>query len=213
MTKDYRYRTVTFAIPGMLVCILYALFNGIIGMVSLSPWFGTLAAYYLLLSVMRIAAFQQNKKVQDQNGNKKRLLEEIALYKSCGILFLFMTIVLMGAVVLLLTSENGKSYPGFTIYAVAAYAFYKIIMSVINVIKTRKMKSPLLMTIRDIGFIDACVSILSLQTAMFAAFGAEDVFFTKMMNGITGSAVCTVVFATGIYEIIAARKMKSKIVE
>jgi len=32
-------------------------------------------------------------------------------------------------------------------------------------------KSKLIMTIREIGYIDACVLILKLQTAMFASFG------------------------------------------
>lgn len=171
--KDYRYKTVIFAVPGLAFNIAFAIFNGVIGILSSSPWFGTLAAYYILLVIM--------------------------------------TIILGGAVVLLVSLGGGKSYPGFTIYAVAAYAFYKITISIMNVIKVRKLKSPLLMAIRDIGYVDACVSILTLQTAMFASFGTGRKDMTRMMNGITGTVVCLIILATGIHQILSSVKMERQI--
>lgn len=115
--------------------------------------------------------------------------------------------------ILMVCEEEGKSYPGFLIYAVAAYTFYKIILSIINLVKVRKFKSPLLMAIRDIGYIDACVSVLSLQTAMFASFGSEQESFIKLMNGATGSVVCLLVLGIGIYSVRQANKMKRKLSE
>ena len=95
----------------------------------------------------------------------------------------------------------------------AAYTFYKIILSIINLVKVRKLKSPLLMAIRDIGYIDACVSVLSLQTAMFASFGSEQESIIKLMNGATGSVVCLLVLGIGIYSVRSANKMKRKLSE
>lgn len=211
VTKDYRYRTVIFAMLGLAFNIIFALFNGMIGIVSKSAWFGTMAAYYILLSFMRYSAITYDKKVSKQKVTKELLLDELFIYKRCGVLFVIMTIILGGAVVLLSTAEDRKSYPGFTIYAVATYAFYKIIMSIINVAKTRRMKSPLLMAIRDIGYVDACVSILTLQTAMFDSFGDGNVLMTKTMNGMTGIVVCCVILITGIYDIQLSTKLKKEI--
>lgn len=209
--KDYYYRTVTFAIPGLVVSILFGVFNGIIGIISLSPWFGTLAAYYLLLSIMRTATLKYQKKVLRLDDTGSTVHREIHLCKSCGIMLFLMLFVLIGAVVLLITCEDGKTYPGLTIYAVAAYAFYKITMSIINVVKARRMKTIVLMIIRDIGFVDSCVAILSLQTAMFAAFGDGDTFMIKMMNGATGIVVCCAIFATSLYEFRLASKMQKEL--
>lgn len=52
--------------------------------------------------------------------------------------------------------------------------------------------------IRDIGLVDASVSILTLQTAMFAAFSADDRKLTVMMNGITGATVSLLILVFGI---------------
>ena len=115
-------------------------------------------------------------------------------------------VVLAGAAVLLVNSEGGKSYPGYAIYAVAAYTFYKIIMSTIQVLKVGKRKSPLLTITRRIGYIDACVSILTLQTAMFASFASGQEDFMLMMNAATGAVVCMMVLGLGIQGLCYYRK-------
>ena len=76
--------------------------------------------------------------------------------------------------------EGGKTYPGWTIYAAAGYSFTKIILAAVHVIRARKKKEQSWIVIRDIGLVDASVSILTLQTAMFAAFSSDDRELTVM---------------------------------
>lgn len=211
VTTDYRLRTILFAVPGMVSNIIFAVFNGVIGITSHSAWFGTLSAYYILLSIMRAGIVRQERKlavVKDKNEHVRR---ELSVYRRNSVLFIFMAVVLVGAVILLEHSQGGKNYPGYTIYAVAAYTFYKIIMSSIQVIKVGKRKSPLLSITRRIGYIDACVSILTLQTAMFASFAKGEEVFIKRMNGITGAVVCVMVLSLGIQGICSAKGMKDKL--
>lgn len=170
VTTDYRWRTILFAGSGMVSNLIFAVFNGVIGITSHSAWFGTLSAYYILLSIMRVGIVDQERKIAAIKEKEEHMRWELSVYRRNSVLFILMAIVLAGAVILLLNSQGGKNYPGFTIYAVAAYTFYKIIMSSIQVVKVGKRKSPLLSITRRIGYIDACVSILTLQTAMFASF-------------------------------------------
>ncbi|MGN0351237.1 MAG: hypothetical protein ACI4ES_06250, partial [Roseburia sp.] len=165
VATDYRWRTILFAVPGMVSNIIFAVFNGVIGITSHSAWFGTLSAYYILLSVMRAGIVRQERKIAAIKEKQEHMKRELAVYRRNSELFMFMAVVLAGAVILLLNAQGGKDYPGLTIYAVATYTFYKITMSTIQVIKVGKRKSPLLSITRRIGYIDACVSILTLQTA------------------------------------------------
>lgn len=208
VATDYRLRTILFAVPGLASNILFAIFNGITGFIGGSPWIGSLAAYYLLLSMMRIGAVKQEKKILKAEQEKERLKQEIAIYQKNSILFMFMAVVLGGMVVLLEALAGGKRYPGYTIYAAAAYTFYRIIMSTIQMVKVKKQKSPLLRILRKIGYVDACVSILMLQTAMFDSFGKEQGEFIKLMNGVTGAVVTVLVLSLGIQGIYVSRKMK-----
>lgn len=211
VTTDYRLRTILFAVPGMVSNIIFAAFNGVIGITSRSAWFGTLSAYYILLSIMRVGIVRQERKISVVKDENEHVRQELLVYHRNSVLFIFMAVVLAGAVVLLENSQGGKNYPGFAIYAVAAYTFYKIIMSSIQVVKVGKRKSPLLSITRRIGYIDACVSILTLQTAMFASFAEGEEVLIKRMNGITGAVVCVMVLSLGIQGICASKGMKDKL--
>lgn len=206
VTTDYRWRTILFAVPGMVSNIIFATFNGVIGITSHSAWFGTLSAYYILLSIMRAGVVRQERKLASVKEKQEHMQRELSVYRRNSVLFMFMAVVLAGAVVLLLNAQGGKNYPGYTIYAVAAYTFYKIVTSTIQVIKVGKRKSPLLSITRRIGYIDACVSILTLQTAMFAAFADGEEGLIRLMNGLTGTVVCLMVLGLGIQGICFSKK-------
>jgi len=66
------------------------------------------------------------------------------------------------------------------------------------------MNSLLLRMIRNIGYADALVSLVSLQTAMFVSFG--DGTDTRTMNLLTGGVVCLMILLMGIYMIRLAGK-------
>lgn len=211
VTTDYRWRTILFAVPGMISNMIFAAFNGVIGITSHSAWFGSLSAYYILLSIMRVGIVRQEKKLAVIKEEKEHMRRELSVYYRNSVLFIFMAVVLIGEVILLEHSQGGKNYPGVTIYAVATYTFYKIIMSTIQVVKVGKRKSPLLSITRKIGYIDACVSVLTLQTAMFASFANREEEFIKLMNGITGAVVCVMVLSLGIQGICYSKQIKIKL--
>lgn len=97
------------------------------------------------------------------------------------------------------------------IFVVAMYTFYKVIISVVNMVRARKMKSPLLVIIRNIGYADALVSLLSLQTAMFASFGENSNINPQVMNAITGTCVCIMILVIGIYMIYSSGRQLKRI--
>ena len=207
---DQRLRTVLFTVPGTMSNVIFAMFNGFVGIYSRSAWFGVLGAYYILLSIMRIIAVDQERQLASIDEPERRWGRECDVYRRSSILLVLMAVVLVGMVVLLELAQGGKEYPGLTIYVAAAFTFYKIVKSTINVIKVRKKNSPLLAAIRRIGHVDAWVSILTLQTAMFAAFGQGQKELLQTMNGLTGAGVCIIVLFIGIDGIREAIKMKKK---
>lgn len=204
--SDYRFRTVLFTLFSFLLNIFYAVSNGIFGLINHSPWLGTLSAYYIFLCIMRFGAVRYERKVSKEKIDKDLIIQELKVYHNTGILLALITIALAGAVILLVNQEGGQSYYGYMIFVVAMYTFYKAIISVVNIMRARKLQSPLLVTIRNIGYADALVSVLSLQTAMFASFGENSNVDSLIMNGITGACVCIMILAIGIYMIYSSRR-------
>lgn len=187
VTSDYRYRTVLFAHFSLTVNLLFALSNGVFGIVYHSAWFGALSGYYLVLSIMLFVAIRYERR-----------------HRNSGILFIVLTFALFVSVIQMVFYGQGKDYPGTLIFAVAAYTFYKIGIAVFHLFKVGRMNSPLLRMIRNIGYADALVSLVSLQTAMFVSFG--DGTDTRAMNLLTGGVVCLMILLMGIYLIRSTGK-------
>lgn len=206
---DIRFKVFTSSIVALIANVAVAIFNGAIGLISKSEWFGTLSAYYLLLAGVRIMIIYHETHKKNKSP-KEQLLGEIEIYRRCGVSLVWMMVPL-GATVYLLTSFEGERYyPGFTIYVVSIYTFYKVIMAVINMFKAEKSKDPLVMAARDIGYADAWVSLLSMQAAMILSFGGQREF-SKIMNGITGEAVSVLILITGLRMLRLAKKMKREV--
>lgn len=200
LVVDVRLRAVLTALPGMGVNLIFTLFNGAVALLAKSAWYGSLAAYYLLLCIMRFLAVSYAKQLYfKKSAEEAAELRGKKIYRNSGRLLMVVSVALMGAVIMLVRGEGGKTYPGLTIYAVAFYTFYKLILSIVNMIKAGRGKSYLLMTLRNIGYADALVSLLSLQTALLAEFGGETQIPMFWANGLTGTAVCVMILLMGSY--------------
>ena len=80
----------------------------------------------------------------------------------------------------------------------AAYAFTKITLATVNVVKAHRTSSAVLITLRNISFADAFVSIFALQRSMLVSFEGMTEIEIIIMNATLGSAVCVIVLLLGI---------------
>lgn len=198
LSENYKDRSFIFSVPGVLANGMFTLFNAFIGVISFSAWYISLAVYYAMLGIMRFKFLHQEFILRRGDAERSSPLRQWKVFLHTGILLIFMSVALGGMVILMVRGGYGKSYPEFIIYVVALYTFAKLITSIINMVKARQYKSPQLMGLRNIGYADALVSMLSLQTAMFAAFDNGDVTFRARMNAITGACICVMVIGIGV---------------
>ena len=66
--------------------------NGFVGIYSHSAWFGSLSAYYLLMSVMRIGAVRQEQKIFKISEESDRMKKEVAIYRRNSLFFILMPV-------------------------------------------------------------------------------------------------------------------------
>lgn len=181
------------------ISLLYSILKLSAGIYYSSVWLGAVAGYYTVLTVSRFFLLQHFRK------NQSSLVQEYRRYRFVGYTMTVLSIVLSGMAVQMVLNNQGYRYPGFVIYGAAAYSFYNIIIAIVNIVKYRKLNSPVLSASKAICLAAALVSIYSLQTAMLTKFGGEDGFPT-IMNALTGAAVCTMVLGMGIFMVIKANK-------
>lgn len=155
-----------------------------------SWWFVVLAVYYGILAVMRFLLVRYVR----IHAIGSSILGEWQRARSCACILLLINLSLSGAVLMILFQNRGYDYPGILIYVMALYTFYSVIHTIVDIVKYRKLGSPILSTAKIVSLSAALVSLLNLETAMFAQFGADMAFAHKRIFIIlTGAGVSSIV--------------------
>ena len=188
----------------------FALFNGVLGIVASSVWYGIFAVYYIALSALRggilFAYYKAKKRAQSEDA---LAVCKIKIYRLCGIALLVLELALAAAVSVMVVGDNPVKYSQIMAIAAAAYTFYKVILAIVNAAKVRRMHDFVLQSLRNINLTDALVSLLSLQITMISVFDGGDGL--ARMNGITGIAVTVITLIIAVVSITqAARRLKEK---
>ena len=187
------YKMAKTALCSLVINFAYGLYTGFVGISSHSWWFVTLAAYYMVLSMMRFAILLSGRKPAEG------AVDGSFIKRFTGIMFLFLSIVLAGTAYLAVEVEEGVPYHEILMITMALYAFTKITLAIINLVKVRKTPSPILNTLRSISFAEALASIFSLQRSMLVSFGDLSADEIRIFNILTGTGVYLLVFLMGLH--------------
>ncbi|MBQ8291912.1 MAG: hypothetical protein IJX88_05355 [Clostridia bacterium] len=209
LLKSYGFRTIVFAVGTFTLSLAYSVFNGAMGIVYRSIWYGALAAYYIILAVMRGGILLYHSK---RRGGATDELSQLYTYRRCGVLLLIVNVALSSAMAQMIFDDRAFTYAGWTIYAFAAYAFFKITMSILNFFKAKKEAEYTVEAIRNINLTDATVSILALQTALLGTFSTAEVD-VSLFNTLTACAVTVITVGLGVYMLGKANKRLKEIQE
>lgn len=180
----------------------FGIYNAVLGMLNQSYWFLALAAYFIVLGVMRFAVVLTEKK-SDNN------VSDVFIMRFTGALLLFMGITLAGITYISASEEKGDRHGEIVMITIAAFAFTKITFAIINFVKARKNNSATVRILRNIALADAAVSIFTLQRSMLVSFEgmtSSDIF---LMNCLTGTAVYILMFILGVNLMAKSKLVKA----
>jgi len=197
LLKDFGYRTIVFGVISFTLNVTYISFVLVMAIMSKTAWYFTITAYYVVLAFMKGNVFHSKRKYGTE-------IKEAKAFRFSGIMFVVMTIVFSGVIVLIYKANHYFEYAGLLIYAVAAFTFYKLVLAIINIFKARKHDSLYIQNIRNINLANALISIIILQVAMFQAFSPESNL--GFANALTGALVSAIILVVGIIMIVKANK-------
>ena len=186
--------------------LMYVAINVLSWYLYRSWWFVCLAVYYVILSVMRFVLVRYvtfHRIGTDRRGELKRAL-------ACSYIMLLLNLFLSAAVLMMAYRNKGYEQHGILIYVMALHTFYSAAHAIIDLVRYRRFESPVLSTAKGISTAAALVSVLNLETAMFAQFGAdmarED---QQLMIMLTGAGISITVVAIAVHAIcLATRELK-----
>lgn len=200
---DRAFRTRISLYLSLGISLIYVGINFWSWYLNASWWFVVLAVYYSILAVMRFLLVRYVRK----NKIGSSILGEWKRSRICACILLLINLSLSGAVLMILYNNRGYDYPGMLIYVMAAYTFYSTIHAIVDIIKYRALGSPVMSTAKIVSLSAALVSMLNLETAMFAQFGGEMALEDQRIFIIlTGAGVSITVITLSVILIVKATK-------
>ena len=200
---DRAFRTKVSLYLSLGISLLYVGTNLWSWYVNRSWWFIVLALYYVIMALMRFLLAGYVRK----NQIGASVLREWKRSRICAYILLLVNLSLSGAVLMILYQGRGFDYPGIMIYVMAMFTFYSTTHAIIDMVKYRKLGSPVMSTAKIVGSSAALVSMLNLETAMFAQFGAEmAVEHQRIFIILTGAGVSVTVVTLSILLIVRSTK-------
>ena len=196
---DAEFRTHIWLHLSLAINLLYAAINVLSFILYHSMWFVCLAVYYSILAVMRFLLAKYARK----NGFGRDMEGELKRTVICSCILLTLNFALSGSVLMMLYQNKGYEYHGILIYVMATYTFYITANAIVGLVKSRRQNSSAITMTRVISLSAALVSMLSLETAMFSAFGQDMDSDSKwLMIALTGAGVSLCVVVMSVYMII-----------
>lgn len=172
--------------------LIYAVLHCVVGVLMPSWWFLTLGAYYIILSVSRLSILIVRRRCGGDVA-MERFAQRVT-----GILFLFLALCMSGVVILTIADNRGTKHHEILMITIAVYAFTKVTLAIIGLVRSKNDPSPAVKTLRNVTFADAFVSIYSLQRSMLVSFPGmlpEDI---RLFNILTGTGVCLLILILGL---------------
>lgn len=200
---DKAFRTSVSLYRSLGINLLYVGINVLSWYLYRSWWFVVLACYYVILSLMRflLVRYVRRKPIGSS------VLDEWRRSRVCAYILLTVNLFLSGAVLMILYQNRGCDYHGVMIYVMAAYTFYITIHAIVDIIRYRKLGSPVMTTAKVVSLSAALVSMLSLETAMFSQFGGDMTPENqRIMIAFTGAGVSAIVITMSVLLIARATR-------
>ena len=183
----------------LAVQLLYSAFHFVFGVRYDSPWVGAMAVYYILLMLIRFLLLRYMRSEQQDQRTKYRR------YRLTAVLMLMINLTLSGIVLNMIWRNESAAYSDAYVIACAAYTFYMLTVSTIEMIRYRKYHNPILSAAQSLRWTAALVSLLSLEASLLVQFG-DDESFRKIMLSLTGAGIWIAVMALSLYMIIHATR-------
>ena len=203
MTADPAFRTRVSLYVSLSISLLYVGIQLWSWYLARSWWFVVLGGYYGILSLLRlllVGYLQKHAPGADPSREWKRS-------RLCACILLLVNLSLSGAVLMILFMHRGYDYPGILIYVMAMFTFYSVTHAILEAIRYRSFTSPVMTASKVVSLSAALVSLLNLETAMFAQFGAdmpqED---QNLMIILTGAGISITVVTLSVLLIVRATK-------
>ena len=197
----YGASNVFWSLVSLLINIGYAVLNIVLAVLLNSLWYGLIAIFYAVLMGARMTIIFLARHIARKYWmNKTELLyAELKVSIGSGGLIFLMYLSMAFAVTFMITNTPPNSSGKVVAIGLAAYTFYKIILAIVNLVRSRKNGDPVVTALRNISMADACMSLVNTTITLDMTFASGNLAIAKNLAAFLAVGVT---LALSIYAIV-----------
>lgn len=180
---EYEFKTLLNTSMSFFITIVFAAYNCFFGIKYKAIWNLSISVYYAFLAVVR-GIIVRNERLFLAKGYDSR--QKIHLIVS--VLLLIMNFSLAVPISFMVINKRNVATSMIPTIAMATYTTYKMMMASINLKRSKKSDDVLIRDLRNINFIDAIMSLLTLQNTMLVVHGSINEPKMFILSAITSAA-------------------------
>ena len=168
LKTDTDFRAAVFSSGTLLITLVFAVYNGFLGIRYSSLWHGSICAYYILLSLIRVFILLAKKRIVKQDNKEQRRRK---VFLISGAVLLLINIAMIVPTAMMVTFEKPVNMTLIPALAMAVYTTIKVIMAVRQLKHRSESGNPLVRELWTINVVDAALSVISLQNTLIMVAG------------------------------------------
>ncbi len=192
--SDYVFKTFAGSLLSFGVTVLFALYNGFLGIRLLSVWHGSICVFYLLLVLIRgiILLTERNSKAM---GYSERTHGRYRTFVISVTMLLLLNLALICPIALMVKFEKPVNMGRIPAIAMATYTTCKITMASVHIYRQRRKRhnNIFVTELRTINLIDALVSVLTLQNTLIMVNRTKSDTDSMLILSAVSSAVIYII--------------------
>lgn len=150
------------------LCLVFAVYNISVGIYHGLAWNTSMFAYYVCLSLIRfMIVINMQRKI-----NSCVTTSENMVYFASNLLLFILNVLAIVPIVLMCMFRKNVNVSTITAITIATYTCYKVVVSIMKISKINKRDSMILVASDNVDFVDAIMSILTLQNTLILTFGS-----------------------------------------
>lgn len=211
--KDYFFKTIASSMMSFVITMIFALYNGFLGIHLLSVWHGSICVFYLFLVIIRGMILLTEKRNIVQNEHEKAHCRQ-KMFIITAFILLALNLALIAPISLMVVLKKPVHMGLIPAIAMAAYTTYKITIASIHIKRQKRTSTGniLVSELRIINFIDALVSILTLQNTLITVNQTQEQQSDMLvLSSVSSAVIYAVIVSISIYILVKGLKYKSKI--
>lgn len=198
---DFEFRTIANSSLSSVITVLFALYNSVLGIRYRIIWNGYISIYYFLLTILRGFIFYGAIKYGESDVKNRNMVHLVS-----SLILIVLNVSLVVPITLMVLNRKSVSMTMIPAISMAAYTTYKVVMASVNMKRARHTKDILVKLLRNINFIDAVISILTIQNTLLVVKASADRQDMMVLAAISSAVGLGVIVFMTVWNIIRGRK-------